>query len=118
MPRFLTDENFDHNIVRGVFARDPAIDLFTVQAVGLMQTPDPDILQWAANAGRILLTHDVQTIPNYAYERIRNGQPMPGVIVVLRSTPYRDAIDDLLVAAGAGRDEDFEDQVRYIPLNP
>ena len=117
MPRFLADENFDHKILRGVLAQD-STDLITVQDVGLLGMLDPDILEWAAREGRILLTHDVHTMPAFAFERVRKGHPMPGVVVVIRLTPLRDSIDGLLVAAGAGVDDDFIDQVRYIPLRP
>jgi predicted nuclease of predicted toxin-antitoxin system len=116
MPRFLTDENFDGPIYRGLLAREPTPHLVRVQDVGLMQTPDPDILEWAARAGRVLLTHDFQTIPGFALERVRNGLPMPGILLVQRDTPVAQAIDEILVCAGAGTDADFVDQVRYIPM--
>jgi hypothetical protein len=31
-------------------------------------------------AERILLTHDVKTMPGYAYERMVAGLPVPGII--------------------------------------
>jgi hypothetical protein len=37
------------------------------------------VLDWAAQENRILLTHDITTITRYAYERVQNGQGMPGV---------------------------------------
>ena len=48
MLRLVSDENFNGDIIRGLFRRLPELDLVRVQDVGLMQTPDPDILQWAA----------------------------------------------------------------------
>lgn len=81
-----------------------------------MHTPDPDILEWAAQAGRVLLSHDFQTVPGYALERVRAGRPMPGVVLIQRDTPTGQAIDDILILAGAGTDADFADQVRYIPM--
>jgi hypothetical protein len=38
-------------------------EVVRVQDVGLVQTPDPDILEWAASQGRVLLSHDVSTVP-------------------------------------------------------
>ncbi|MEG4913169.1 DUF5615 family PIN-like protein [Microcoleus sp. B13-B4] len=49
--------------------RLPELDIVRVQDVGLIHTDDPDILEWAANEGRILLTPDVATITMYAYEQ-------------------------------------------------
>ena len=45
-------------IVRGLLRRMPNLDVVRVQDVGLVQTPDPNILVWAAAEERILLTHD------------------------------------------------------------
>ncbi len=52
MLRLVSDENFNGDIVRGLFRRHPELELVRVQDVGLMQTPDPDILEWAASQGR------------------------------------------------------------------
>lgn len=57
--RLLTDENFNGSILRGLIRRLPELDLIRVQDVGLMNTDDRQILEWAASDGRILLTHDV-----------------------------------------------------------
>ena len=73
--RFLTDENFNGAILRGLMRRLPTLDVIRVQDVGLRNTDDPIILEWAANEGRILLTHDVATITMYAYERVNQGLP-------------------------------------------
>ena len=116
MPRFLADENFDGPIYRGLLAREPALNVVRVQDVGLMQTPDPDILEWAAQDGRVLLTHDFQTIPGFALGRVQNGLPMPGVLLIQRDTPVGQAIDEILICAGAGTDAGFANQVRYIPI--
>ena len=48
--------------------RLPELDIVRVQDLGLKNTDDPVILEWAANEERILLTHDVATITMYAYQ--------------------------------------------------
>jgi hypothetical protein len=67
------DENFNGNFVRGLFRRQPALDLVRLQDVGLPGAEDPAVLAWAAQEGRVLLTHDVSTMTRYAYERIQAG---------------------------------------------
>jgi hypothetical protein len=42
--KFLADENFDNNIVRGLLRRQPDIDLVRVQDVGLSGKDDPTVL--------------------------------------------------------------------------
>ncbi len=78
MLRLVSDENFNGDIVRGLFRRHAELDLVCVQDVGLRQTPDPDILEWAASQGRVLLSHDVSTVPPAAYQRVGDGKAMPG----------------------------------------
>ena len=69
-PLFITDEGFNRNILRGVLARDPAIAIVRVQDVGLSGASDPDILEWAAQEGRIVLTHDKRTMRADAIARL------------------------------------------------
>jgi len=82
MLKLLADENFDNTIVRGLLRRNPQIDIVRVQDVGLSSKDDPTVLNWAAQEDRVLLTHDVATITGYAYDRVKQGQQMPGVIEV------------------------------------
>lgn len=89
MLRLLADENFNNNIVRGLLRRRPDLDIVRVQDVGLSQADDPTVLAWAAQEGRILLTHDVTTITHYAYERVRAGLNMPGVFEASRMVTIR-----------------------------
>ncbi len=63
----LVDQNFNERIVRGLVRREPAIDLLLVGAIGLSAAADPVILERAAFEEPILLTHDRQTIPGFAY---------------------------------------------------
>jgi hypothetical protein len=94
---WLADENFNNDIPRALFRRDPRIDIVRVQDVGLSGVDDPALLTWAAEAKRVLLTHDVSTITAYAYDRVRSGQRMPGVFEVSRDVPIRVAVEDILL---------------------
>lgn len=110
------DENFNNDILRGLLRRMPELDIVRIQDVGLSGVDDPTILEWAAQEGRILLTHDVTTISRYAYERVQNSQPMPGVFAVSRTVPISCAIEDLLLLAKYSLEGEWEGQVRYLPL--
>jgi predicted nuclease of predicted toxin-antitoxin system len=74
MLRFLADENFNNDILRGLLRRQPDLDVVRVQDIGLSGAADPTLLGWAAQQGRIILTHDVTTMTRYAYERVQAGQ--------------------------------------------
>src|SRR3990172_4697350 len=110
------DENFNNDIVRGLLRRRSDLDIVRVQDVGLSGADDPTILEWAAQEGRILLTHDASTITHFAYERVRAGKSMPGVFEVSRDVPIAVAIEDTLLLAECSQDDEWEGQVRYLPL--
>jgi hypothetical protein len=116
MLRLAADENFNNDIVRGVRRRNPAVDILSVQDAGLSGADDPAVLEWAAQSGRVLLTHDVATMTRYAYDRVGQGLPMPGVFEVGRHVPVRVAIEEIVLLAECSTDGEWEGQVRYLPL--
>ncbi|MEX0702765.1 MAG: DUF5615 family PIN-like protein [Planctomycetales bacterium] len=116
MVPFAADENFNNDIVRGSLRRMRDLDIVRVQDAGLSGADDTAVLEWAAQEGRVLLTHDAATITRFAYERVRNGQPMPGVFEVGRDVSVGAAIDDLLLIAECSLEDEWEGQVRYLPL--
>ena len=114
--RFLADENFNGKILAGLLEALPELDIIRAQDTEVYQSPDLELLEWAAQQGRILLTHDVQTITRYAYDRVRASLPMPGVIEVRIPQGIGTAIDELVILISASTPDEFENQVRYIPL--
>ena len=56
MIRLLIDEDVHGDIVNGLQRRQPALDMVRVQDVGLRHTPDPIILEWAAQQGRVVVS--------------------------------------------------------------
>jgi len=74
------------------------------------------VLEWSAQQGRVIFTHDASTMTHHAYERVRNGQSMPGIFEVDRAVPIAQAIEDILLLAECSLDGEWEGQVRYLPL--
>lgn len=116
MLKLVSDENFNGDILRGLFRRRPDLDVVRVQDIGLSATPDPDILEWAAREGRILLTHDCDTMVYFACSRVKAGQAMPGVFLVSDQMPIGQAIDEILLAFDCLTSEECKDFIRFIPL--
>ena len=65
MLRLAADENFNGDIVRGLLRRNPKLDIVRVQDVGLSGADDPSVLQWAADQGRVIVTHDISTLAKH-----------------------------------------------------
>ena len=101
MLRLAADENFNGDIVRGLLRRNPKLDIVRVQDVGLSGADDPSVLHWAADQGRVIVTHDISTLAKHAFDRIAAGQPMPGVFEVKSVAPVGQAIDDLILLPSA-----------------
>lgn len=116
MLRLLSDENFNGDVVRGLFLRQPDLDLLRVQDVGLRKVDDPAILDWAASNGRILLTHDRATMPSFAYERLSKGQQMSGLFVINDRMLLRQVIDELLLLNDCSEQDEWKGIVLYLPL--
>ncbi len=114
--RFLADENLNREIVTGLLRLVEDIDIVRVQDVGLRTADDPVILQWAAAEGRVLVTHDIATVPDFAHGRVSAGLSMPGVFIVRTALPVRVVIDDLCVVAEASDAAEWEGRVLYLPL--
>jgi predicted nuclease of predicted toxin-antitoxin system len=74
MMRFLADEDFNNDVLRGLLRRGVAADVVRVQDTGAAGADDETVLATAAADGRILLTHDVSTLLHVAFARIRSSQ--------------------------------------------
>ena len=114
--RILADEYFNRDIVNVVLRRLPEAQIDTVQDVDLGSTDDPRLLDWAATRGRILLTHDVNTITRFANDRVRAGQSMPGVFAVPLTAPIKRVIDDVVLLLECSEAGEWQNQVRFLPL--
>ena len=58
MLRVATDENFDGKVLRALLTRLPELDVVRVQDSEVSMASDPEVLEWAAREGRVLLTRD------------------------------------------------------------
>ena len=112
----LIDENLDQRILRGLRLQVPSLDYVIVQATELRSSGDPALVAWAAEHQRVLVTHDVNTIPKYAYERVRMGEQVAGVVVVPEDLAIGIAIEELAVLIECSEMEELANQVKYVPI--
>jgi len=116
MLRLISDQNFNGRILRGIGLRIPDLDLVRALDAALAKAPDPVLLNWAAAEDRILLTHDVNTIPDFAYDRVRAALGMPGVFLVDTRMAIGKAIGELVTVITCSSQEEWKDAVTYFPL--
>ena len=113
---FASDENFDGDMFHGLLARFPNLNIVRIQDTEMYQAPDPKLLDWLAQENRVLLTHDINTMPGYVYDRVREEKRVIGIIAVHQDTPIGQALDELELIIGAGTSNDLINQVRFVPM--
>jgi len=60
--KWLADECFDNDIVRGLLRRSPGLDIIRAQDVAeVAGRDDGKLLAWATENERVVLTHDLAT---------------------------------------------------------
>lgn len=116
MLRVLVDQDFDHDILRGLRLQLPDLDAVTALQSGLDRKSDREILAWAAAQNRVVVTHDRNTMPAHAYERVRNGESMAGVWVVPRDLPVGQAISELKTLIVCSHEGEWAQLVVFLPL--
>jgi uncharacterized protein with PIN domain len=115
-PRFVADENLNERLVLALVRRVPGVDIVRVRDVGRTGRTDADLLEWAATQDRVVITHDLRTMPRAAYARVVADGPMPGVLVVPDDAAPQSVIDDLALIAEVGTPDEWRDRVVFLPL--
>jgi predicted nuclease of predicted toxin-antitoxin system len=105
-PRFLADHDLNEHVIDGALRREPALEFIRARDVGMADRPDPEVLEYAAAEGLIVVSHDVNTMPAHAYARLAGGQPLAGLLMVKQTHPIGPIIDsprlDLVGQRGRG----------------
>ena len=113
--KWLADECFDNDIIRGLLRRLPDFDLVRAQDVPEVAGRDDEtLLAWAGNNDRVVLTHDLATmVPALQFQ----GQPaFTAVVAVPDSLPIGRIIDDVLLLDQCSMESDWIAGVIYLPL--
>ena len=114
--KLLTDEDFSHRAIRGVRLKLPTIDMVTVQQAGLRTSSDRLVLQFAAETGRVLLSHDEHTMIAAASRRVRDNLPMPGLLLAPQQTPVGRLVAAIVLIAECSRENEWNNRIEYLPL--
>lgn len=115
--KFLTDEDFDNRILRGLLRRLPNLDIVRVQDTEVANKSDPEVLEWADKDNRVVISHDVHTMTYFFRERLARGLSSPGILFVSQSLPVGFAIEELILVGQYSLDGEYDNQMRFIPLD-
>ena len=112
--RFQADADLRVPIIKGLKRREPSVDFATAHQAGLAGLDDRAVLKLAASNGRVLVSHDVSTMPE-EFSRFIHEQTSPGVILVSQDLSYREAIEGLLRVWSNTEAEDWENVLSFLP---
>jgi hypothetical protein len=115
--KWLADECFDNDIIRGLLRRSPGLDLIRAQDVAeIAGRDDEKLLAWATQNERVLLTHDLASmIPALLLQRQQESGRMP-IILVPDSLPIGTVIEEILLLDECSKESDWAAGVVYLPL--
>ena len=116
MLRLLIDQDLDQVIIRGLLLRVPNLDVITAYQANLSDASDPELLAWASEQKRIVVTHDRRTMPYHAAERMAEGERISGIIIVSRRLPVSLVIDDLEIIVSCSDMDEWENVLKHLPL--
>jgi hypothetical protein len=114
--RFQADADLDEDIITGLRRREPSIDVQTALEGQLTALHDLDVLARAASQGRILVSHDLRTMPRHFADFIAKGGASPGLLIVPQRTATGAAIEELLLIWTASSEEEWLNRIVVLPL--
>lgn len=109
--RFQADNDLRRTIVRGVPRRLPMADF---QTQPLNDIDDLAVLHMAAEAGRIVVSHDVRTMPQ-AFVELRRTSHTPGVFLTPQSWAIAEVIEHLVLIWELTEASEWQDRICYLP---
>ena len=112
----LLDQDFNHDIIRGLVLRIPDLDFITALSLGLERADDRRLLLAAARERRILLSHDELSMAGHYWALLNKGKTLEGVVIVPRRLPIRSAVDDLETIVNCSTHEDWTNNCKILPL--
>lgn len=112
--RFQADNDLDQRIVTAVKRLEPSIDFQTAPAIRLHRVADPDVLALTAQEGRVLVSHDMRTLPDHFRDFIAS-QTSPGVIIVSQKLSIGRAAELLHLLWAATEAEEYTNIIYHLP---
>lgn len=113
--KFQADADLNQHIIDAVRRRNPAIDFQTADEAGIRGLPDPDVLAFAANEGRLLVSHDRKTMPTH-FANFVATQESPGVVLLAQRLLLGVAVEELLLIAEASEPIEWVNTIKWLPL--
>ena len=113
--RFQADADLNQIIVEALRRREPLVDFQTATAAALEGLSDHDVLARTAASARVLVTHDLRTMPGHFADFVASATH-PGVLIVPQRLPIRRAVEDLHLIWSVTEAPEWVNRLLVLPL--
>ena len=114
--RYQADNDLKKPILQGVLRHEPAIDFRSAQSANLDSVRDVEVWRRAAVDGRILVSHDVSTMPRSFEEFIASGGGSPGLFLVPQGKRVSAVIETLVMVWLASEASEWDNRLVWLPF--
>lgn len=117
MRRFLIDENISPEYRTQLLRHESSLTVLAVGDEGAPErgTKDPEILVWCEQNQFNLITNNRDSMPQHLKDHLAAGNHVPGIFTISRKVPMRLIIEELLLIAGASDEDEYIDEIKYLP---
>lgn len=116
--KYLIDENVNPLYPNQIRRREPDN---VIKVVGEPETPpkgtlDPEILCWCEDNQFVLVTNNRNSMPIHLVDHMELGRHVPGIFILNRNLSIGENLEELILAALASADDEYQDRIVYLPL--
>ena len=115
-PRFLADEDLRRSIVRAVRRMAPTLEIVTIADEDLTSATDEEVLEFAWRNEWLVISHDVNTMKDFAEQRIADGRGIHGLFLAPQRQAIRQIAECLVLIWDASEFEEWRDRIVYLPF--
>ena len=118
MRRFLIDENISPEYRTQLLRHEPSLTVLVIgdEDAPARSTSDSEILVWCEKNQFNLITNNRESIPQHLSDHLSSGHHVPGIFTINLAVPMGKIIEELLLIAGASDEDEYINQITYIPL--
>ena len=113
--RFQADADLNFDIVKAVRQHEPAIDFASATDSELRGIDDLELLERAAVANRVLVSHDRRTMLSHFRNRLAAGKSSPGLLVVSQDAPIGPVVEAIIALWSVSEPGELCDQAYHLP---
>lgn len=116
MLHLIADVSLNHHLITACHRRNALVHFLPATKARIEGMSNLELLQVAASQDRIVISHDIHTMPRDFAAFLESGKSSPGVFLLHPQTPIAEAAAWLEVASLATEASDWDDLIVEIPF--